>query len=168
MKALALLLALILLAGCSRRRYNDLPKGVDFGAAPARAYSIKRAAAVAGLAAASGAAWGVHETAVHHPSRLPAGWNRQWWDSRESWRNKYRHGDPDAGPAYFGSTTFLAWTTDAKHLFGTAHRATLFGSALIIGLGQRRPVWHYLLDAGVSFVAFSAGFHAVYSVAFQP
>lgn len=161
MKNAILLLALILLAGCSRQRYSDLPKGTDFGA-----YRPMRALAPAAMAAVSGAAWGVHETVVHHPSRLPAGWNRQWWDGRESWRNKYRHGDPDAGPAYFGSTTFLAWTTDAKHLFGTVHRVTLFGSALIIGLGQRRPVWHYLLDAGVSFVVFTVGFHTTYSILF--
>lgn len=165
MKPLCLFLALILLAGCARRRYNDLPNGLDFSAAPA--YSLKRASAVAGLAAASGAAWGVHETVVHHPSRIPAGWNRQWWDARKSWRNKYRRGDPAAGPAYLGSTTFLAWTTDAKHLFGTVHRATLFGSAVVIGLGERRPVWHYLMDAGVAFVAFSIGFHTTYSLAFS-
>lgn len=162
MKTFALILALILLSGCARKRH--LSDGVDFS----QRYQPRRAVMAAALAAASGGGWGVHETVVHHPSRIPAGWNRQFWDNRESWRNKYRHGDPAAGPAYLGSTTFLAWTTDAKHLFGTAHRTTLFGAALVIGLGERRPVWHYLLDAGVSFVAFSAGFHGIYSLTFQP
>lgn len=164
MKRIPFLIAMILLAGCARQRYNDLPKGTDFSAR----YDLKKAAVSAGLAAISGAAWGLHETAVHHPDRIPAGWNRQWWDGRVSWRNKYRHGDPAAGPAYLGSTTLLVWTTDAKHLFGALHRTALFGSAVVIGIGQRRPVWHYLLDAGISFVAFSAGFHGVYSIAFQP
>lgn len=164
MKTLALLLTLAMLSGCSRKRYNDLPRGPGLSAR----FDLRRAALAGSIAAVSGASWGLHETAVHHPSRLPAGWNRQWWDARVSWTNKYRRADPAAGPAYLGSTTFLAWTTDAKHLFGTAHRATLFGAALVIGLGERRPAWHYLLDAGISFVAFSAGFHGVYSIAFQP
>lgn len=151
----------ILLTSCARKRY-EVQTGLDFSTR----YTVKRAAMGAGLAGISGAAWGVHETAVHHPDRIPADWNRQFW-GRESWRNKYRHGDPAAGPAYFGSTTFLAWTTDAKHLFGTMHRATLFGSAVVISIGQRRPAWHYLIDAGISFVAFSVGFHGVYSLYFH-
>lgn len=162
MKYLLFFLCISLLTGCARKRY-EVQTGLDFSTR----YTVKRAAMGAGIAGIAGATWGVHETAVHHPDRIPARWNRQFWDGRESWRNKYRHGDPAAGPAYFGSTTFLAWTTDAKHLFGTLHRTTLFGSAVVISIGQRRPAWYYLIDAGISFVAFSAGFHWVYSVAFK-
>ena len=162
MKTLLLLLAIALLTSCARKQYQ-VQSGVDFSTR----YDMRRAIAPATLGTVSGGAWGVHKTVVHHPDRIPSGWNRQLWDGRVSWTNKYRHGDPAAGPAYPGSTTFLAWTTDAKHLFGTVHRATLFGSAVVIGLGEQRPVWHYLVDAGISFVAFSVGFHGVYSVAFM-
>ena len=163
MKTILGFLCLVMLFGCARKRY-EVQSGVDFSTR----YDLRRAIAPAGISAVSGAAWGVHETAVHHPSRIPAGWNRQFWDGRVSWTNKYRNGDPAAGPAYPGSTTFLAWTTDAKHLFGTVHRATMFGSAVVIGLGERRPVWHYLVDAGISFVAFTVGFHTIYTVSFNP
>lgn len=133
----------------------------------AQGYEWKRAVWPASFSFVSGAAWGVHETVVHHPDRLPVGWNRQWWDGRVSWRNKYRNGDPGQGPAYFGSTTFLVWTTDAKHLFGSVHRWTFFAAGVTVTIGERRPWWHYAVDAGVSFVAFSVGFHGVYSAGFR-
>lgn len=119
------------------------------------------------MAMASGAAWGVHETVVHHPNRIPSGWNRQFWDNRESWRNKYAGGDPEGGAKYFGSTTFLAWATDAKHLFATAHRVTLFGAGAMLTIGEKRPLWHYAVNAGISFLAFSAGFHLAYTIGFR-
>jgi hypothetical protein len=120
-----------------------------------------------GLALASGAAYGVHETVVHHPHLIPGAWNKQWWDGTVSWRNKYRNGDPDMGPKFPLSTTALVWTTDAKHLFGSVHRATLFGAGVTLTLGEKRPVWHYLADAGLSFAAFSTGFHGVYTIGFK-
>lgn len=40
-----------------------------------------------------------------------------WWNKDEGWKNKWKHGDPDQGPAFFGSTTIFAWTTDGWHLF---------------------------------------------------
>lgn len=130
------------------------------------AQSYRPRLAPIGLALVSGASYGLHETLVHHPHSIPAGWNKRFWDNRESWRNKYRNGDPGAGPAYFGSTTFLAWTTDGKHLTGTFHRGTLFATGVTVSIGERRPALHYLFDAGLSFLAFSAGFHGVYSFMF--
>ena len=150
------LIFLILLSSCATQK-------VDTG----REFSLKQAAAGAALSAISGACWGFHETSVHHPDKIPAGWNKQFWDNRQSWRNKYRNGDPEQGPKYVGSTTFLAWTTDAKHLFGTAHRATLFGSAVVFTIGEKRPAWHYLADIGIGFLSFSAGFHSVYTIGFK-
>jgi len=157
-----LLISVLLLAGCSTS------KKIDTGTEFKQAYNYKKAILPASLAFTSGVAYGFHETSVHHPDRYPGNWNKQFWDNRESWRNKYRNGDPNCGPAYFGSTTFLAWTTDAKHLFGTVHRVSMFGTGVTLTIGQRRPVWHYLADAGIGFVAFSTGFHATYSLLFKP
>jgi hypothetical protein len=41
----------------------------------------------------------------------------EWWNPEYSQYNKYKDGDPSKGPAFFGATTFLVWTTDAWHLF---------------------------------------------------
>jgi hypothetical protein len=111
----------------------------------------------------SGALYGAHETVVHHPHRIPGGWNRNFWDNDISWRNKYAGGVPENGPRFPGSTTLFAWATDAKHALGTGHRATLFLSGVTITLGERKPVWHYAVDAALSSVAFGLGFHTIYS-----
>jgi hypothetical protein len=39
-----------------------------------------------------------------------------FWNGKVSWLNKYRNRDPKQGPAYFGSTSFLVFTTDGPHL----------------------------------------------------
>jgi hypothetical protein len=116
-----------------------------------------------GLALLSGALYGAHETVVHHPHRIPGGWNRNFWDNDISWRNKYAGGVPENGPRFPGSTTVFAWATDAKHALGTGHRATLFLSGVTITLGEKKPVWHYAVDAALSSVAFGLGFHTIYS-----
>lgn len=154
---------LVFFCACSAPKRAALDTGREFNTS----YRWQRAIAPVLLSGVSGAAYGVHETVVHHPDRIPASWGPQFWDNRVSWRNKYRGGNPEHGPAYFGSTTVFAWTTDAKHLFGSLHRATLFGAGISVGIGQRRPVWHYVLDAGISFVAFSTGFHGTYSILFR-
>jgi hypothetical protein len=42
---------------------------------------------------------------------------KYWWDTNESWKNKYKNRDAKNGRAFIGSTTWLVWTTDAWHLF---------------------------------------------------
>lgn len=44
------------------------------------------------------------------------GGSRQYFDPLISWRNKYKNGDPEQGPAYFGSMTVFVFLTDAWHL----------------------------------------------------
>ena len=116
-----------------------------------------------GLAFFSGACWGVHQTVVRRTERLPGGWSRNWWEPSQSWRNRYAGGDPRNGPRFPGSTGVLGWTTEAQTLFGTGHRAALFASGLTITLGQRKPVWHYAVDVALNGVAFSLGYHTLYS-----
>jgi hypothetical protein len=138
--------------------------------AQAQKYNWRKAIAPASFALVSGAAYGFHETSVHHPDRIPAGWNANFWDNRISWKNKYYQNDPANGAKYLGSTTFLAWTTDSKHLFGSIHRVTLFGAGASAGIvytrGERRKWWHYAADAAITYAAYSIGFHAVYSGVF--
>jgi hypothetical protein len=114
-----------------------------------------------GVSFSTGVFYGIHETVVHKPFRIPDNWNRQWWDSRESWKNKYRNGDPNQGQAFPGSMGLLVWPTDAKHLFGGLYRVGMFGSGVTISIGEKRPVRYYLAQAVVSGLSFSAGFALV-------
>ena len=168
MKRLFFLLLSICIFSCAApKKAYDVENGLP---GVKTSYNWKRATLGAGLCAVSGASWGLHETLVHHYSRFDRRFphaNPGYWDPRESWRNKYEQGDPALGPDFTGSTTFLAWTTDAKHLAASIHRGTLFGSAVVITLGEYKPPWHYLLDAGICFVGFSLGFHGTYSLLFR-
>lgn len=128
----------------------------------AKPYNWKRAGLTFGMGLFSGVAMGFHETAVHRPSSFPASWNRQYWNGQISWTNKYKDGTPASGPAYFGSTTALAWTTDAKHLFGTLHRAGVLGTGIVIGFGEKRPWWHYGADLVAGFAGYSLGFSSIW------
>lgn len=129
----------------------------------AKPYNWKRGALTFGMGLVAGTAYGFHETAVHKPQYFPHSWNRQWWNGQISWQNKYRNGDPAQGPAYFGSTTIFVAPTDAKHTFGTIHRAALLGTGIVIGLGEKRPWWHYAADAVMGFAGYSIGFHSIYT-----
>ncbi len=46
----------------------------------------------------------------------------RWWKTwagphSDTWRNKYRNGDPLQGPKFPGATTWLSWLTDGWHFF---------------------------------------------------
>jgi len=43
--------------------------------------------------------------------------NYDYWNPVTSWRNKYKHGNKDEGPAFFLSTGLLVAFTDGWHLF---------------------------------------------------
>jgi hypothetical protein len=47
--------------------------------------------------------------------RMPKEWE-YFFNPSLSWRNKWKNGDPNRGEKFFGSSTFLVWTTDAWHL----------------------------------------------------
>ena len=40
----------------------------------------------------------------------------QFLDPQKSWLNKYKYNNPTLGPKFFGSKSFLVWTTDLWHL----------------------------------------------------
>lgn len=127
------------------------------------AYNFNRAILPASLVFVSGASWGIHETCVNWPDRLPPSWNEYFWDNRVSWENKWKRGDDGEliiplTPRYWGSTGILVATTDAKHLFASAHRWGMMGTGISIGIGEKRPWWHYVADAAISGVAYGIGF----------
>lgn len=162
MRYILLFLAIIILCGCSTQR-RTLDTGTEFKTS----YRWQHAIAPAALSFASGACWGVHETVVHHPDRIPPHWNQQWWNNQLSWRNKYRNGDPTQGPAWWGAK-YLTFGQDAKHTFATLDHLSLLSAGVCITLGERRPWWHYAIDLGVSLLARPVGFHSTYTLFFHP
>lgn len=121
-----------------------------------------------GLMFLSGAADGMTQVIAFHPDRFferHPNANRQFWDNSISWRNKYKNGDPSQGRAFPFSRSVLAWTTDAFHLFRTGSRLTaVAGLTIPLYRGSGKKLRHYAAEIGLSGLAWSAGFHATYTL----
>jgi hypothetical protein len=102
-----------------------------------------------GLVFFAGASKGFNETLMFHWKGFYHTFdkvNPQWFNPNDSWRNKYKNGDPDAGAKFPLSTTFLVMFTDQYHLNSFINKAA-WSSALVIKIGEgKRPLKHYLLD----------------------
>jgi len=91
-----------------------------------------------------------------------------------SWVNKWakdKNGNVIVGKErFFGSSTFLVFTTDFHHLTRFTENRFNEASALsyAIGHGVKRKKWYwYFADFGIMFLSRSAGFHAAYSLTFK-
>jgi hypothetical protein len=90
------------------------------------------------------------------------GANKQWFDPKISWRNKYEGGNPDNGPKSFLSTSALVMFTDQYHLNNFIHKAAIT-SALVIKIGEgKKPFKHYVFDLLYYTACYQAGFAATY------
>ena len=90
------------------------------------------------------------------------GANKQWFDPKVSWRNKYESGNPDNGPKSFLSTSVFVMFTDQYHLNNFIHKSALT-SALVIKIGEgKKPVKHYVYDLLWYTACYQAGFVATY------
>ena len=91
-----------------------------------------------------------------------------FWNPKESWKNKYKNGDPDQGPKFLFSTTWLVFLTDAWHLFQAvmlaSYRTVL---VLLASLFFELDLWIWAgIWMGLSLV-FSSGFHLSYTLLFK-
>lgn len=120
----------------------------------------------------SGYAQGTHEILVHKYHKFQAvhsGADPDYWDPDRSYGNKWEDGKIENGPAFFGSSTFLAWTTDGKHLLSTIRTVSTIAAVVwvSIGPGPARRWWTYLVDAVIYTTAYQLGFHLSYSLIYK-
>lgn len=128
----------------------------------------------------SGMANGLHETLVWHWKRFDAKFpsaNEQYWNPYKSYNNKCKTGEgynPEIRcvPKYFGSTSFLVFLTDAKHLLSELHLDFLIAGVMILTLAiigllsNRKWIWIFLTILSISYIAQAIGFHLVYTIYF--
>lgn len=127
-------------------------------------YKWKRAILPASLSFAAGAAWGTNQTLEHKNAdffRVFPNASQKFWGV-DSWRNKYNGFNPENG-----RNKTPIWLTDGKHLTASATQVFVFASGVTIGIGEKRKWWHYLADAGICFVAYSAGNYLTYNQIFK-
>lgn len=118
-----------------------------------------------GLVILSGMAKGLNET-------LEFNWqgffdvfpkaNPRWFWPQQSFKNKYKDGDPDKGAKFPLSTSALVFLTDQYHLDNFIQRGALT-AALVIKIGDgKKPFRHYVFDALYYTAAYQLGFGSVY------
>ena len=90
-----------------------------------------------------------------------------FWNPDLSWMNKYKDFEAmDKVPRFFGSTTFLVWTTDALHLFQMIKNVTLISAMLLIGFNAGN--WKMLiLFGGIGYILYTTIFELFYSKIFK-
>ena len=97
----------------------------------------------------AGASKGFNETLMFHWKAFRHSFpqaNPDWFNPNESWKNKYKNGDPDAGAKFPLSTSVLIMFTDQYHLNNFINRMA-WTSALVIKIGEgKKPLKNYLLD----------------------
>ena len=83
------------------------------------------------------------------------GLNPQFWDKHKSWRNKWKGGVAANGEKFFGSSTFLVWTTDAWHLFNTLSYLSLFLSGVLLASMEEKIIFILLIYI-LNFIIFES------------
>jgi hypothetical protein len=118
----------------------------------------------------AGAFNGAMDTLLFHYSQsiFPPG--SKFWNPRESWRNKWKNGDPTQGEKFPGSSTIMVGFTDGWHLMQMGYLACQ-RLAIVLGAAAFTRIlpgtWANVIAWAIVWVALifvhSAGFHATYS-----
>lgn len=118
-----------------------------------------------GLVFLAGASKGFNETLMFHWKSFRHAFpeaNPRWFNPDESWRNKYKNGDPNAGAKFPLSTSALVMFTDQYHLNTFINRVA-WTSTIVIKIGEgRKPLKHYLMDFVYYTFCHQAGFALTY------
>ena len=94
-------------------------------------------------------------------------WNQHFWNPNASWTNKYKS-KTSREPKFFGSTTFLVFTTDAWHLFQFLSNSFMV-ITIMIALSQVKDLvwWEYLIEFAILKVVWGMWFELFYKYIFR-
>jgi hypothetical protein len=118
----------------------------------------------------AGALEGTAETLKWHYSDFAEAFpkaNKQFWNPQYSWDNKYKNGQKELGPKFFGANTFLVWTTDGYHAMRFSRNVLLTTTLALHPMHKKKKWYSYAFDLAVHTLAFQVGFHSTYSLAFK-
>jgi hypothetical protein len=83
-----------------------------------------------------------------------------WWNPKESWRLKWRNGDPAQGERFWGSSTVLVFVTDFWHFAKWVMLKAMFLAMVWGAYG----VWW---KRGVAFIVLHGAFSLCFEVWFR-
>ena len=134
-------------------------------AAAGKKFRLKEYIAPAVLMFFAGAADGINQAISYKYyafKKVFPGVNDVFWSPKVSYRNKYKNHDPAQGQKFFGSTTFLVWTTDAYHSTRFAEHLFMVGAVAVKITQQKKKWYYYLAEAAGYWIVNRAGFAVVY------
>jgi hypothetical protein len=91
----------------------------------------------------------------------------KFWNGKNSWNNKYKNGDIRQGDAYFGSTTFLAFTTDGPHLTNMFTHQFNGMAMAFMPYDENKKLGHVFLKVLAYNAVRQAGHSLVYGLIFK-
>lgn len=91
-----------------------------------------------------------------------------FWNGKQSWLNKYKNHDIHQGTAYFGSTSFLVFTTDGAHLSNLFTHQFSGMAMAYMPQDQNKRFGHIFLKVAAYNLIRGAAHELVYSVIFKP
>ena len=150
-------------AQCVVGANNNIPIKAD--AVVRNKFRLKEHIAPAVLMFFAGAADGLNQVVSYKYvafKKVFPGVNDVFWSPKVSYRNKYKNHDPAQGQKFFGSTTFLVWTTDAYHSTRFAEHLFMVGAVAVKITQQKRKWYYYLAEAAAYWIVNRAGFAVVY------
>ncbi|GEO10723.1 hypothetical protein [Segetibacter aerophilus] len=92
----------------------------------------------------------------------------KFWNGKNSWNNKYKNNDMRQGPAYFGSTSFLAFTTDGPHLTNMVTHQFNGMAMAFMPTDENKKLGHVFLKVLAYNAVRQAGHSIVYGLIFKP
>jgi len=129
-------------------------------------FRVREHVAPAVLMFLAGAADGLNQAISYRYSSFKKafpGVNDVFWSPKISYRNKYKNHDPTQGAKFFGSTSFLVWTTDGYHATRFAEHLFMVGAVTVKLTQQRKKWYYYVAEAAGYWVINRAGFAVVYN-----
>ncbi len=113
------------------------------------------------LFALSGLAEAIMDTLqFHYGKSIFKNFKQEFWDPSISWKNKYKDGEPAAGPKFWGSTTFFVGITDGWHFAKLLRNLFLFIGIFFLAYsycGFWPVILHVIISRliyGISFTLF--------------
>lgn len=86
----------------------------------------------------------------------------RWFDSSQSWRNKWKGGEKKNGEAFFLSSSLLVMFTDSFHLFGSIQRLMW-----IFAIVLYKPTIAWWADGMILMASHMIVFHVLFTYAFR-
>jgi len=98
----------------------------------------------------------------HYSSSIFKNFSDDWWNPSNSWRNKWKNGNPEEGERFWGSSRWFVRFTDAWHFF----QGVMF-TCFFISIVLYERLVHWFVDFCILYIVFTSIFYIFYTYIFS-